>query len=178
MLIIREKLAGLYESEQQWSKAAQMLSGIDLDSGMRSESKLLSCCCYYYYFYSFKEVIVMNILFFSFFVLIIFYLDASIRVIDDTFRLSKCVQIARLYLEVLALFCKYNLLIEMILLNFGALRHYWTHYLFEMATLEQIIGCVCVCVLEAPTREFTYGVLGSGGICIGNCYFGIHLRGQ
>jgi len=36
-LIIREKLAELYESEQQWSKAAQMLSGIDLDSGMRSE---------------------------------------------------------------------------------------------------------------------------------------------
>ncbi|KAK6143380.1 hypothetical protein DH2020_023728 [Rehmannia glutinosa] len=55
VLIIREKLAELYESEQQWSKAAQMLSGIDLDSGM--------------------------------------------RVIDDTFRLSKCVQIARLYLE-------------------------------------------------------------------------------
>ncbi|KAJ9129165.1 hypothetical protein P3X46_034049, partial [Hevea brasiliensis] len=37
VLIIREKLAELYESEQQWSKAAQMLSGIDLDSGMRSE---------------------------------------------------------------------------------------------------------------------------------------------
>ncbi|PON40469.1 Winged helix-turn-helix DNA-binding domain containing protein [Parasponia andersonii] len=55
VLIIREKLAELYESEQQWSKAAQMLSGIDLDSGM--------------------------------------------RVIDDTFRLSKCVQVARLYLE-------------------------------------------------------------------------------
>ncbi|OAY50771.1 COP9 signalosome complex subunit 4 [Manihot esculenta] len=55
VLIIREKLADLYESEQEWSKAAQMLSGIDLDSGM--------------------------------------------RVIDDTFRLSKCVQIARLYLE-------------------------------------------------------------------------------
>ena len=34
-LIIREKLAELYESEQEWSKAAQMLSGIDLDSGMR-----------------------------------------------------------------------------------------------------------------------------------------------
>ncbi|KAK6938796.1 Proteasome component (PCI) domain [Dillenia turbinata] len=56
VLIIREKLAELYESEQQWSKAAQMLSGIDLDSTMRA--------------------------------------------IDDTFRLSKCVQIARLYLEV------------------------------------------------------------------------------
>ncbi|XP_056167281.1 COP9 signalosome complex subunit 4-like [Syzygium oleosum] len=54
-LIIREKLAELYESEQQWSKAAQMLSGIDLDSAM--------------------------------------------RMIDDNFRLSKCVQIARLYLE-------------------------------------------------------------------------------
>ncbi|KAF8406404.1 hypothetical protein HHK36_008491 [Tetracentron sinense] len=55
VLIIREKLAELYESEQQWSRAAQMLSGIDLDSG--------------------------------------------IRMIDDTYRLSKCVQIARLYLE-------------------------------------------------------------------------------
>ncbi|KAK9270934.1 hypothetical protein L1049_026521 [Liquidambar formosana] len=55
VLIIREKLADLYESEEQRSKAAQMLSGIDLDSSM--------------------------------------------RVIDDKFRLSKCVQIARLYLE-------------------------------------------------------------------------------
>ncbi|CAL5383599.1 unnamed protein product [Camellia sinensis] len=55
VLIIREKVADLYESEQQWSKAAQMLSGIDLDSAM--------------------------------------------RVIDDTFRLSKCVKIASLYLE-------------------------------------------------------------------------------
>ncbi|XP_010540351.1 PREDICTED: COP9 signalosome complex subunit 4 isoform X2 [Tarenaya hassleriana] len=54
-LIIREKLADLYESEQQWSKAAQMLSGIDLDSGMRA--------------------------------------------VDDNFKLSKCIQIARLYLE-------------------------------------------------------------------------------
>ena len=61
VLVIREKLAELYESEKQWSKAAQMLSGIDLDSGM--------------------------------------------RVIDDAFRLSKCVQIACLYLEVLTLFC-------------------------------------------------------------------------
>lgn len=41
VLIIREKLAELYESEQQWSKAAQMLSGINLDSGMRSDSKIL-----------------------------------------------------------------------------------------------------------------------------------------
>jgi COP9 signalosome complex subunit 4 len=54
-LVIREKLAGLYESEQEWSKAAQMLSGIDLDSGMRA--------------------------------------------VDDNFKLSKCIQIARLYLE-------------------------------------------------------------------------------
>lgn len=44
VLIIREKLADLYESEEQWSKAAQMLSGIDLDSSMRSESKLLLFC--------------------------------------------------------------------------------------------------------------------------------------
>ncbi|NP_001131365.1 COP9 signalosome complex subunit 4 [Zea mays] len=55
VVVIREKLAELYESEQQWSKAAQMLSGIDLDSG--------------------------------------------IRMLDDTNKLSKCVQIARLYLE-------------------------------------------------------------------------------
>lgn len=46
MLVIREKLADLYESEEQWSKAAQMLSGIDLDSGMRSESKIL----FYFFF--------------------------------------------------------------------------------------------------------------------------------
>ncbi|XP_047325657.1 COP9 signalosome complex subunit 4 [Impatiens glandulifera] len=55
VLIIREKLADLYESEHQWSRAAQMLGGIDLDSAM--------------------------------------------RVIDDRFRLSKCVKIASLYLE-------------------------------------------------------------------------------
>ncbi|KAM1388037.1 hypothetical protein ACFX2I_016208 [Malus domestica] len=55
VMIIREKVAELYESEQQWSKAAQMLSGINLDSGTRA--------------------------------------------VDDTFKLSKCVQIARLYLE-------------------------------------------------------------------------------
>nr|CAD1837762.1 unnamed protein product [Ananas comosus var. bracteatus] len=53
--VIREKLAELYESEQQWSKAAQMLSGIDLESG--------------------------------------------IRMLDDAYKLSKCVHIARLYLE-------------------------------------------------------------------------------
>ncbi|KAL6312387.1 hypothetical protein AAG906_008066 [Vitis piasezkii] len=55
VLVIREKLAELYESEQQWSRAAQMLNGMDLDSIM--------------------------------------------RVIDDTLRLSKCAQTARLYLE-------------------------------------------------------------------------------
>ncbi|KAJ0234711.1 COP9 signalosome complex subunit 4 [Hirschfeldia incana] len=54
-LVIREKLAALYESEQEWSRAAQMLSGIDLDSGMRG--------------------------------------------VDENFKLSKCIQIARLYLE-------------------------------------------------------------------------------
>ncbi|KAF9611657.1 hypothetical protein IFM89_034128 [Coptis chinensis] len=32
VFIIREKLAELYESEEQLSRAAQMLSGIDLDS--------------------------------------------------------------------------------------------------------------------------------------------------
>lgn len=53
--IMREKLAELFETEQQWSKAAQMLSGIDLDSG--------------------------------------------IRMLDEAYKLSKCVQIARLYLE-------------------------------------------------------------------------------
>ncbi|KAF9599051.1 hypothetical protein IFM89_033658 [Coptis chinensis] len=35
VLIIREKLAELYESEERLSRAAQMLSGIDLDSGIR-----------------------------------------------------------------------------------------------------------------------------------------------
>ncbi|XP_039146882.1 COP9 signalosome complex subunit 4 [Dioscorea cayenensis subsp. rotundata] len=55
VIVLREKLAEMYESEHQWSKAAQMLSGIDLDSG--------------------------------------------IRVLDETYKLSKCVQIARLYLE-------------------------------------------------------------------------------
>jgi hypothetical protein len=66
VLIIGEKLAELYESEQQWSKAAQMLSGIDLDFGMRSESKILRRCFYFYFlfFCLFKEVIVMNILLF------------------------------------------------------------------------------------------------------------------
>lgn len=39
VLIIREKLAELYESEQQWSQAAKMLSGIDLDSGIRYVDK-------------------------------------------------------------------------------------------------------------------------------------------
>ncbi|KAK9989440.1 hypothetical protein SO802_029679 [Lithocarpus litseifolius] len=51
VLIISKKLAELYESEQQWSKAAQMLSGIDLDSGMRSENlkrKFLEAALRYY----------------------------------------------------------------------------------------------------------------------------------
>eukprot|EP00877_Chromochloris_zofingiensis_P013874 jgi/Chrzof1/8740/Cz03g22180.t1 len=32
---IRESLAGLLEQEEEWTKAAQILAGIDLDSGMR-----------------------------------------------------------------------------------------------------------------------------------------------
>ncbi|KAJ7294929.1 hypothetical protein O6H91_01G067900 [Diphasiastrum complanatum] len=53
--LIREGLAELYENEEQWSKAAHILSGIDLDSG--------------------------------------------IRMLDDTYKLGKCVKIALLYLE-------------------------------------------------------------------------------
>lgn len=93
VLIIREKLADLYESEQQWSKAAQMLSGIDLDSGMR-------CGIVFFIFYnkiryscSLSQLRMYSFCF------------ISARVIDDTFRLSKCVQIARLYLEVLTSWC-------------------------------------------------------------------------
>lgn len=86
VLIIREKLAELYESEQQWSKAAQMLSGIDLDSGMRSASRTVTAF-----------FINANNFFHS---LICASFPYFCRAIDDTFRLSKCVQIARLYLEV------------------------------------------------------------------------------
>ena len=32
---LREQLAALYERREEWSKAAQALAGIDLDSGMR-----------------------------------------------------------------------------------------------------------------------------------------------
>jgi COP9 signalosome complex subunit 4 len=32
---IREQLAAVYEAAEEWSKAAQALAGIDLDSGMR-----------------------------------------------------------------------------------------------------------------------------------------------
>ncbi|KAL4561814.1 hypothetical protein LXL04_033989 [Taraxacum kok-saghyz] len=39
---IREKLVELYESEQLWSKATQMLSGIDPDSGRRPEVERLT----------------------------------------------------------------------------------------------------------------------------------------
>ncbi|CAM8998980.1 unnamed protein product [Rhodiola kirilowii] len=55
VLIIREKVSELYESEGKWSQAAQMLNGIGLHSSM--------------------------------------------RLVDDKFKLVKCVQIARLYLE-------------------------------------------------------------------------------
>jgi hypothetical protein len=32
---VREQLAALYEGQEEWSKAAHALAGIDLDSGMR-----------------------------------------------------------------------------------------------------------------------------------------------
>jgi COP9 signalosome complex subunit 4 len=32
---IREQLAALFEAQEEWSKAARALAGIDLDSGMR-----------------------------------------------------------------------------------------------------------------------------------------------
>lgn len=41
--MLREKLAEMYESEHQWSKAAQMLSGIDLDSRIRVLDESTSC---------------------------------------------------------------------------------------------------------------------------------------
>ncbi|KAF9618081.1 hypothetical protein IFM89_000032 [Coptis chinensis] len=49
VLIIREKLAELYELEEQWSRVAQMLSGIDLDSGIRHTSslKFIQIACLY-----------------------------------------------------------------------------------------------------------------------------------
>ncbi|MCO5589286.1 hypothetical protein L7F22_043252 [Adiantum nelumboides] len=53
--VIREGLAELYVNEEEWSKVAQMLSGIDLESG--------------------------------------------IRMLDDTYKLSKCEKITLLYLE-------------------------------------------------------------------------------
>lgn len=91
VLIIREKLADLYEAEQQWSKAAQILSGIDLDSAMRSESKLFL----FLYFINRIQFCMSTTLYCNSFCCVIF-----IRVIDDAFRLSKCVKIASLYLEV------------------------------------------------------------------------------
>ena len=44
--MLREGLAKLYQEEQLWSRAAQMLAGIDLDSGIRvlsDEYKLQKC---------------------------------------------------------------------------------------------------------------------------------------
>ena len=44
--VLREGLAKLYESEKDWIRAAQILSGIDLDSGIRvlsDEYKLQKC---------------------------------------------------------------------------------------------------------------------------------------
>ena len=45
---VREHLASLLEKEEDWSKAAQTLAGIDLDSGMllvcTFHVGLVSCC--------------------------------------------------------------------------------------------------------------------------------------
>lgn len=38
--LIREKLAELLEKEEEWTKAAQVLAGIDLDSGTESGQDL------------------------------------------------------------------------------------------------------------------------------------------
>ncbi|GAQ90122.1 hypothetical protein KFL_006030050 [Klebsormidium nitens] len=52
---IREGVASIYERDEEWTQAAQMLSGIDLDTGM--------------------------------------------RVVDDRYKLEKCIHIAMLYLQ-------------------------------------------------------------------------------
>lgn len=39
---VREQLAGLLEKEEEWSKAAQTLAGIDLDSGTSFDH--IHCC--------------------------------------------------------------------------------------------------------------------------------------
>ena len=82
-LVIREKLAALYESEQEWSRAAQMLSGIDLDSGMRYD---IDTAAKFYFLFSLC--------------VFLFWIFCGIRAVDENFKLSKCIQIARLYLEV------------------------------------------------------------------------------
>ena len=35
MAVIRESMAAVYEGQEAWSQAAQVLAGIDLDSGQR-----------------------------------------------------------------------------------------------------------------------------------------------
>lgn len=87
VLIIREKLADLYESEQLWSKAAQTLGGIDLDSSMR-------CVRQHCYYFDDDWTFFILDLFTDLIYVFLF------RVIDDSFRFSKCVKIASLYLEV------------------------------------------------------------------------------
>ena len=54
MSVIRESVAAVYEAEESWTQAAQVLAGIDLDSGQRK--------------------------------------------LDATYKLSKCIKIAQLYL--------------------------------------------------------------------------------
>nr|CDM81306.1 unnamed protein product [Triticum aestivum] len=88
VVVIREKLAELYESEQEWLRAAQMLSGIDLDSGIRLKQAFVS--------------VYMSLDFLSLGNLTIFL---KTRMLDDTNKLSKCVQIARLYLECCCITC-------------------------------------------------------------------------
>uniref|UniRef100_A0A453N3W2 PSMD12/CSN4-like N-terminal domain-containing protein n=1 Tax=Aegilops tauschii subsp. strangulata TaxID=200361 RepID=A0A453N3W2_AEGTS len=82
VVVVREKFPELYESEQQWLRAAQMLSGIDLDSGIRLKQAFVS--------------LYMSLDFLSPGNLTNFL---KTRMLDDTNKLSKCVQIARLYLE-------------------------------------------------------------------------------
>lgn len=131
--IIREGLAELYENEEQWSKAAQMLSGIDLESGIRysfywshhitvpSSSELIFTVIYLFRMSSigFMYCVVHSC---SHDDLLFAILDRTgkrriaskscawvwsfcwvwrfCRMLDDAYKLEKCVKIALLYLEV------------------------------------------------------------------------------
>lgn len=43
--LLRENLAAILEKEEDWSKAAQILSGIDLDSSSRQVRAVRALCC-------------------------------------------------------------------------------------------------------------------------------------